>query len=141
MSIIIYTIPSTVASTEHITPKPSPLRGRWILRSKRRMRCSKSIFCLRTISTRRWPHTSRGEICFCKAQRLRSNGTVMCQQRRSIFAFCAKLRLRYKQNAKHRPPLITPVLCRFFVNLGFFSYKVAEKHQCRSLRACTRKDT
>ena len=44
--------------------------------------------------------TSRGKVCVAKLGSGEATARYV-QDRRSLFAFCAKLRLRYKQKAKH----------------------------------------
>ncbi len=95
-----------------------------------------------------------------------SHGTQSVSPRRSIFAFCASRRksIGYPytkplekskmrtigHHSSHLFCKLTITFFRFLLNnrykqqsfrLGFFSYKVAQKHLCRFLCACTRKDT
>ena len=71
-----------------------------------------TIVC--TLSRRMVAAYESGQDFRRKAWELQSNGRTCATPRRSIFAFCANVRLRVKQNANHRPPLITPVLPLFY---------------------------
>ena len=71
-----------------------------------------TIVC--TLSRRMVAAYESGQDFRRKAWELQSNGRTCAPPRRSIFAFCANVRLRVKQNANHRPPLITPVLPLFY---------------------------
>ena len=74
-----------------------------------RITISLSNYYMHTTVTPGVPHTSWGEI-FKKSRKLHSNKRTCALPQRSIFAFCANVLIREKQNAKHRPPLIIPVL-------------------------------